>query len=356
MNGKYKVTVSIALYNCENYIERCVNSVLAQTYDNIEVVIVNDGSTDNSLDVVKKIKQNYQGNKEVKIYTKDNGGLSSARNFGIEKSTGKFIMMIDADDWLEKNTIEEMVRIQCKNNCDIVRINYFINATENKIINKGKCYKYQNELIDIQNNKENIISDILLGNIPAYTWAMLINKETIKETLYFEKNVHLEDKIFLIKLISNIKNIYFSSYCLYHYFFNINGLMHKHSYEYYLEKDFAMNNRINQIINEYYNNYINLHTINNTMSSYSIERNLFNIYKKNNKQKMLEEYHKIKENWEKICEDVNYEYLKKSMYAKKGDYYLKKWKDGNISDIIRSYNINIKKDKIKQCIKKLIGK
>ena len=106
-------------------------------------------------------------------------------------------------------TIEKMVKMQCKYNCDIVKINYFINSSENKIISKGKCQKYKNKLIDLQNYKEELVADILLGNVPAYTWSMLIRKDIIKENLYFEKNVHLEDKIFLIKLIDNVKNIFF---------------------------------------------------------------------------------------------------------------------------------------------------
>lgn len=353
MKEKYKVTIGIAMYNCQNYIERCLNSILEQTYNNIEIIIVNDGSTDNSLNIVNEIKKNSSKNEKIKIYTKENGGLSSARNYAIEKSTGKFIVLMDADDWLEKDAIEKMVEIQCKYNCDIVKINYFINSSENKIIDKGRYQKYQNRLIDIEKYKEDIIADILLGNISAYTWSMLIKKEIIKEELYFEKNVHLEDKIFLIKLINNVKNIFFSSEILYHYFLNVNGLMHKRSFEYYLEKDIEMNKRINEIIKEYYNNYKKLFTINNTMSSYAIERNLFNIYKTTNEQKMIEEYNKIKEDWKQISKETDYKYLKQSKYAIKGDYFIKKWTKNNVANITKAYNKEIYIENIKKMIKKM---
>lgn len=354
MKEEYKVTVGIALYNCQEYIERCLNSVLEQTYSNIEIIVVNDGSTDDGLNIVNEIKKNSIKKDKIKIYTKENGGLSSARNYAIEKSTGEFILLIDSDDWLEKDTIEKMMNIQSKHNCDIVKINYCVNSSKNKIINKGGYQKYKDKLIDIEIYKEKLIADILLGNIPAYTWSMLIKKEVIKKELYFEKNVHLEDKIFLIKLISNLKNIFFSSEILYHYFFNINGLMHKRRYEYYLEKDIEMNKRINEIIKEYYNDYKSLFVINNTMSSYAIERNLYNIYKTTNEQKMIEVYNKIKEDWKNISKETDYKYLKNSKYAIKGEHFIKKWNKNNLSNVIKAYNKEKYIENIKTRIKAIV--
>ncbi len=355
MNEKYKVTVGIALYNCQEYIERCLNSVLEQTYSNIEIIVVNDGSTDNSLNIVNEIKKNSIKKDRIKIYTKENGGPSSARNYIIEKSTGEFILLIDSDDWLEKDAVEKMMEIQYKYNCDIVKINYCVNSSEDKMINKGGFQKYKDKLIDVAIHKEKLITDILLGNIPAYTWSMLIKKEVIKKELYFEEDiVHLEDKLFLIKLISNVKNIFFSSEILYHYFLNINGLMHKNNFEYYLEKDIELNKIINEIIEEYYNDYKNLFIINNTMSSYAIERNLYNIYKTTNEQKMVEEYNKIKEEWKKISKETDYKYLKNSKYAIKGEHFIKKWNKNNLSSITKSYNIEKYLENIKTKIKAIV--
>ena len=351
MKEKCKVTIGIALYNCQEYIERCLNSALEQTYSNIEIIVVNDGSTDNSLNIVNKIKKNSIAKDKIRIYTQENGGPSSARNHIIEKATGEFILLIDSDDWLEKDAIEKMMKIQSKHNCDIVKINYCVNSSKDKIINKSGYQKYKDKLMDLEKYKEQLIADILLGNIPAYTWSMLIKKEVIKKELYFEEDiVHLEDKLFLIKLISNVKNIFFSSEILYHYFLNINGLMHKNNFEYYLEKDIELNKIINEIIEEYYNDYKNLFIINNTMSSYAIERNLYNIYKTTNEQKMVEEYNKIKEKWKKISKETDYKHLKNSKYAIKGEYFIKKWNKNNLSSVINAY----KKEKYIENIKKKI--
>ena len=83
-----KISVVIPVYNVENYVLRCLNSICQQTYSNLEIIVVNDGSTDRSLEICKKVEC---ADSRVKVYTKKNGGLSDARNYGILKATGKYL-------------------------------------------------------------------------------------------------------------------------------------------------------------------------------------------------------------------------------------------------------------------------
>ena len=105
-----KLSVIIPIYNTSKYIEKCLNSVVNQTMNNIEIIIVNDGSTDNSEEVIQKWINENQAKIEIKYFKKENGGLSSARNFGVKQATGKYITFVDSDDYLDKNIYKNLER------------------------------------------------------------------------------------------------------------------------------------------------------------------------------------------------------------------------------------------------------
>ena len=114
----YKISIIIHIYNASVYLKRCIDSVLKQTYQNFELILVNDGSNDDS----GEICQHYaEKNSNIKYISKNNGGVSSARNIGFEHSCGDFICFIDADDWLEPIYIEKLAeKIGGNNNIDMV--------------------------------------------------------------------------------------------------------------------------------------------------------------------------------------------------------------------------------------------
>lgn len=116
VNCNEKVSVVIPVYNVEKYLERCVESVMHQTYNNIEVILVNDGSTDGSLNVCKRLQEKYP---QITIVDKKNGGLSSARNAGIAASHGEYIAFLDSDDWVTSDCYEYMLRLVVANQADL---------------------------------------------------------------------------------------------------------------------------------------------------------------------------------------------------------------------------------------------
>ena len=131
------VTVAIALYNNEAYVERCVMSVIGQTYPHLEVIIVDDGSTDSSLRICEK----YNTDDRIELLKKENGGLSSARQWALDKAKGDFICFIDADDYLDKCYVEQMLNKIESDSADIcVCSTKFENETGDYLVTQSKFY------------------------------------------------------------------------------------------------------------------------------------------------------------------------------------------------------------------------
>ena len=165
-----KISIIIAAYNIENYIERCLKSVLNQTYKNIEIIVVNDGSTDET----KKIIERSLKDRENKIIiNQENKGLVKTREVGFKKSTGDYILFIDGDDWLELECIEKLVKQIEKTKCDMVIYNFF----ETTDIDK----KEVKSIIDILNDEEINIMNFLKAKIIPSVWSKLIRRNFILE-------------------------------------------------------------------------------------------------------------------------------------------------------------------------------
>ena len=137
MNDDIVISIIVPIYNTEKYLNECVDSIINQTYKNIEIILVNDGSTDNCL----KICDEYaKKDKRVKVIHKENGGLSSARNSGLDILTGKYVCFIDSDDYVATTFVYDMFNLITKYNADIVEGSYqtindaerFVNETDLK--------------------------------------------------------------------------------------------------------------------------------------------------------------------------------------------------------------------------------
>ncbi len=128
-----KVSVIVPVWNVEKYIEQCLKSLVNQTLEEIEIIVVNDGSPDNSQTIIDKYVKKYP--KKVKSFVKENGGQGSARNLGLEQAKGEYISFVDSDDWLELTALEKMYELGKKENADIVicdMVDHYANGSEKR--------------------------------------------------------------------------------------------------------------------------------------------------------------------------------------------------------------------------------
>ena len=196
-----KVSVIVPIYNVEKYLEKCINSLLSQTLEDIQIILVNDGSKDNSGNISKEYEKN---NKDRVIYVeKENGGLSDARNYGLKYATGDFIAFLDSDDYIEKNAYEEMYNKAIEENADYVECD-FIWEFPNKI-RMDKQYPYKNK-------KE------MLSFVRVVAWNKLIKRQLITgNNLEFPKGLRYEDVEFTYKLIPFINKFAYVDKPFIHY-------------------------------------------------------------------------------------------------------------------------------------------
>lgn len=190
MKEDIKVSIIIPVYGVEKYISQCLESVINQSYENIEIIVVNDGTKDNSM----KIVEEYLLDERIKIINKENGGLASARNRGIEEATGEYIYFLDSDDWIEVNTIE--VLVEESNNLDIIYSNfwYFDEKNQKKRKNKEK----------IKSNMS-MTGEYLLGySTEIMVWNKIYKKSFLEEKqLRFLEGIIHEDEEFTFKCYMN---------------------------------------------------------------------------------------------------------------------------------------------------------
>ena len=112
-----KLSVIVPVYNTEKYLERCIDSIVNQTFKNVEILLINDGSTDNSIEICRRYEKNDE---RIKLINKQNSGVSETRNIGIENATGEFITFVDSDDEIALNMYEQMIGAANEKDADIV--------------------------------------------------------------------------------------------------------------------------------------------------------------------------------------------------------------------------------------------
>jgi glycosyltransferase involved in cell wall biosynthesis len=212
------VSIIIPVYNGEKYIDRCLGSVLNQDYKNIETILINDGSTDGSREICDKYTLKE---KRVKVIYTENRGPATSRNEGIKNSAGRFIFFLDVDDFIEKNTIESLMKIQDQYEPEMT-IGDFDNIGR-KISPSGHSRIFSgNELM-----KEKDIGDYVKKYLKkpnrhplfAYSWGRLFNSSIIKENnIKFDEGLHtFEDVDFNFKFLNHTNKIFFLNQPLYHH-------------------------------------------------------------------------------------------------------------------------------------------
>lgn len=182
-----KVSVIVPIYKVENYLNRCVDSILNQTYKNIEVILVDDGSPDKC----GEISDSYAINdSRVKSLHKENGGLSDARNYGMRYLTGEYVVFVDSDDWIKEEMIETLVGLAMDLKADIVQSGFYY-VYETYLLYDDRYYS--EDMLPIQLNKNELMREIVINErVKNFAWGKLYKTNLIKD-LYFEKGVLFED-------------------------------------------------------------------------------------------------------------------------------------------------------------------
>ena len=201
-----KVSVIVPVYNVELYLEKCLLSLVNQTLQDIEIIVVNDGSRDHSQQIIEKFQQEHP--QKIFAYTKENGGLSDARNFGIDRAKGKYIGFVDSDDYVSETMYDEMLNIAEKNQAEITICNI------QKVDERGNVTQKLTQLPGFPEKiiLENNIS--VFSDISYFACNKLFRRELFKNRR-FRKGIHFEDIELIPQLVLDSKVIGFTP--AYHY-------------------------------------------------------------------------------------------------------------------------------------------
>lgn len=190
-----KVSVIVPVYNVESYLDKCLTSLVKQTLQEIEIIVVNDGSKDNSEKIIEKYLKKYP--EKIKYIKKANGGLSSARNEGLKYASGEYIGFVDSDDYVSLNTFNLMYKKAKEKNFDLVVCNLnYVYETKTKMVSAGLDKDLENE----DEVKKNIVF-----LYPA-VWNKLYKKE-ILDSLKFKEGIWYEDVEFNFRVYPRVKSI-----------------------------------------------------------------------------------------------------------------------------------------------------
>lgn len=201
-----KVSVIVPVYNVYDYLERCLNSLVNQTLKELEIIIVDDGSPDDSYKIIEKYTKKYQN---IKAYKKENGGLSSARNYGLKYATGEYIAFVDSDDYIESNMYQEMYDKAKSHDFDMVVSDLYYIYPDKKVKASSNLPR------DIFEKKD--VKEAMLNIYPA-AWNKIYKSEMLKKSkIKFKEGVWYEDVEFLYRLFPYLKTIGVVSKPFYNY-------------------------------------------------------------------------------------------------------------------------------------------
>ena len=203
MNDIY-LSIIIPVYNCEKYIKRCIHSIIEQDIDFMEIIIINDGSTDNTRTICEEFVQKYNN---IKSINQENKGVSHSRNIGIQNASGKYVMFIDADDYLVGHSLNNTKEL-LTGDVDVLRYSYILN--DEKMI-------FTEKIFDLSRNRQKFLNEFFSKTNQNMSWGQVIKRELLND-IKFTKNIFYgEDLLFNSKLYNKCKNIKYTETVLYNY-------------------------------------------------------------------------------------------------------------------------------------------
>jgi glycosyltransferase involved in cell wall biosynthesis len=206
MSESKKISVIIPVFNPGKYLTKCLESIVNQTYKNIEIILVDDGSTDGSGDVCDEYAE--KDNRVIVIHQK-NSGVSKARNAGIRAATGYYYYFPDSDDYIETDCFEYCVNLLNKYKCDIVSFEYFVTYADKEIKHSREDSLYG--LFDIEGSY-----NVLMSNV-TFACTRMYKKSAVNGIYFKEDIVRGEDSVFVYECFKQINSAYFDKRAMYHY-------------------------------------------------------------------------------------------------------------------------------------------
>lgn len=207
-----KISVVVPIYKVEKYIHRCIDSILNQTYTNLEIILVNDGSPDSCGEIADLYSRRDD---RIKVIHKENGGLSDARNYGMKEVTGEFTVFVDSDDWLEKDMIKNMVNSSLEYKADVVQSAYYY-AYDDKLL-LDQMYHLQNDTHEILDNKTLMYELVTNEKVKNFAWGKLYKTNLIKD-IPFKKGVLFEDVFWAHKVMHRVNTFLIIKQPYYNYY------------------------------------------------------------------------------------------------------------------------------------------
>ena len=216
-----KVSIILPIYNVEKYLEKCVNSVISQTYQNIEVILVDDGSKDSSGRICDEL---VESDNRIKVIHKKNGGLASARNAGYEMATGEYIMYIDSDDVIKNDIAEKCVSAMEKKQSDVVIFGYEKMSEDGQVL---EICKWSNKTYNHDEMVEYLYEAICNMSF-GYAWNKMYRKSTIDKSKVFgdAKVIDREDLVYNLELLRFWDRITYIDSVGYEYLQRSSSLLH----------------------------------------------------------------------------------------------------------------------------------
>lgn len=223
------ISVIVPIYNVKIYLEKCIDTIICQTYKNIEIILVDDGSTDGSSLVCDSYEKK---DNRIKVIHKKNGGLSSARNAGLDICKGEYITFIDSDDYIERDYIETLINIISTNDADISIVNRF-EVKDGKIIKPNYYFPLKKENI----NSKELIEMFSLDILPHEAWGKLYKSKIFDKARYKDGLKVFEDIEFILRVLAKNE-------------LKTNCDTSKYLYNYRFREDSIMNEKFNKFWNE----------------------------------------------------------------------------------------------------------
>lgn len=290
------LSVIIPVYNSEKYLSHCIESILSQTFSDFEVILVNDGSEDNSRLICEDYSAKY---KKIRTYTIENSGSAYARNYGLKKSEGIYISFIDSDDWIHPNMFEKLTSMSILKKTDIVSCNLLnikADGKENREVSECNGGFYDRERIV----KEIFPFLINSSDLSQHKWPMRMVTKIYNRDFLIKNNVRFaddlraaQDFVFSVTAMYHADSFwYLKNEFLYYYRENFESRTHKHLHKAW-DNYLSMNNHLRELVaesNEYdFSNQLELSKLHGILSSISY------IYRDGNKNSFLKKYKYTKE-------------------------------------------------------------